>query len=122
MLIEGINRQSAEQLGIEVGGFLRHDFAGEGDVANLRDAAGIHQENDIGRRAALQVREGLSGIADVGNILLVADGFFRKVQDSFQQYFMQLHHVERLLADGKAAENARRHWDWGDAARMHGWR
>ena len=50
LLVEGIDRQSAEQLGVEVGGFLGHDFAGEGNVADLRHAAGIHQESDVGTR------------------------------------------------------------------------
>src|ERR1039458_840282 len=44
LLIERINSQSAEQLGVEVGGFLGHDFAGQGNVTHLRDAAGIDQK------------------------------------------------------------------------------
>src|SRR5580693_1255924 len=78
-LIEGIDRQSAEELGVEVGGFLGHDFAGEGNVADLRDAAGIHQENNIGARAGFQVRQGLGGIAHVRDVLLMANGFFAEV-------------------------------------------
>src|ERR1017187_10838488 len=54
--IEGKDRQSAEKLGVEVGGFLGHDFPGEGDVADLRHAARIHQENNIGATGRLQVR------------------------------------------------------------------
>src|ERR1035438_4241954 len=49
-LIEGIDCQSAEELGIEVGGFLGHDFSAECDVSNLLDPAGVHQENDVGTR------------------------------------------------------------------------
>lgn len=103
-LVEGIDRQSAEKLGVEVGGFLGHDFTGEGNIADLGYAARIHQENNVGTRAALQMRQGLGGIANVGNILLVADGFFSKVQNIFQQDLMELHNVKRLLTYGKAGK------------------
>src|ERR1039458_886776 len=102
ILIERIDGQSAEELGVEVGGFLGHDLAGEGDVADLLHAARIHQESDIGVRAVCvaYLRQGLGSIADVGDVLLVADRFLGKVQDLFQQTLVQLDHVQRLLADG----------------------
>src|SRR5258706_1307467 len=86
LLVEGIDGESAEEFGIEVGGFLGHDLAREGDVTDLRHPTGIHQESDISLPAvcAPYLRQGLGGVADVGDVLLVADGFFRKVQDFFQ--------------------------------------
>ena len=83
---------------------MGHDFTGEGNIADLGYAARIHQENNVGTRAALQLRQGLGGIANVGNILLVADGFFCKVQNLFQQDLMELHNVKRLLTYGKAGK------------------
>ena len=52
-LIEGIDCQSAEKLGVEVGGFLGHDFAGKRNVSDLRHTAGVHEENNVGTRAPL---------------------------------------------------------------------
>src|SRR5882724_274652 len=67
LLVERIDGKSAEEFGIEVGGFLWHDLAGEGDVADLRHAARIHQESDISASAvcAANLGQGLGGIADV---------------------------------------------------------
>src|ERR1700682_4970213 len=78
LLFERIDGQSAEQLGIEVGGFLGHDLASEGNITDLRDAARIHQESDVRARAgcAAHLRQGLSGVANVGDVLLIAEGFF----------------------------------------------
>src|SRR5580693_7975300 len=110
LLFESIDRQSAEQLGVEVGRFLRHNFARKGNVTDLRHATRIHQKSDIGARAAgvPYLRQSFARVADVRNILLVADGFLRKVQHSLQQTLMQLHHIEGLLAERQASENLRR--------------
>src|SRR5580693_3451991 len=51
-LVESIDSQSAEQLRVEVGGFLGHDLARESNITHLRDSAGIHQESDIGARSS----------------------------------------------------------------------
>src|SRR5579864_4745359 len=56
MSVQRINRQAAEQLGIEVGGLLRQNFPGERDVTDLLDPDGIHQEYGIGATASFSYR------------------------------------------------------------------
>ena len=46
-LVEGIGGESAEQLRVEIRGFLRHDFTGESDISHLLHRARIHQECQI---------------------------------------------------------------------------
>ena len=98
MLVEGVDGEAAEQLGIEVGGFLRKDFASERDIANLTHAAGIHQKSHVGIAGADRA-QGLGGVADVGEVLLVTNGFLREAEDVFQKDLVQLDDVEGLLAD-----------------------
>src|SRR5579864_2603594 len=61
--LKRINGQTAEQLGIEVGGFLRHHLAGEGDVAHLRGANRIHEKSKIGRFGIAQTCDRFGRIA-----------------------------------------------------------
>jgi hypothetical protein len=86
-LLQRVNREAAQQLGVEVGGLLRQDFAGEGDVTDLADAAGIHEECDVGAARA-DGGQSFRGVADVGKVSLFADGFFRQADDAFQQNFV----------------------------------
>ena len=85
---------------------MRHDFAGESDVADLRYRTGIHEKGDVDGAVANLV-ERLGGVAKVGKVLLVADGFFGKFEHAFEQAFVELHDVERLLALREASE------EWG---------
>src|ERR1700728_2633502 len=57
LLIERINSQSTEELGVEIGRLLGHDLAGESYVTDLRHAAGIQQESDIGSRSAAAAQQ-----------------------------------------------------------------
>src|SRR6267154_316614 len=78
LLVERIDSQAAEKLGIEVGGFLRHDLGSESDVTHLRHAARIHQKSDVGMSiCAPHLRQCLGSVPHIGEILLVVDGFFR---------------------------------------------
>ena len=70
-LIEPVSGQSAQQLGIEVGGFLRHHFSSQGDVPHLLHRAGIHHKCQI-RVALPDVQDCLGGLAHIRKILLVA--------------------------------------------------
>ena len=47
-LVEGVDGQAAQEFGVEVGGFLRHDFAGERDVFELVEGDGFDEEGDVG--------------------------------------------------------------------------
>src|SRR5580692_7195050 len=52
LLLQGIDGQAAEKLGIKVSRFLRQDFIAEGDVSYLLHAGGVHEKCDIGCTAA----------------------------------------------------------------------
>src|SRR5215471_6088287 len=71
-LVQRINRQTAEELGIEISGLLRHHLAREGDVAHLFCAYRVHQECDIGVTGA-HTAKGLAGSAYIAEVLLVTD-------------------------------------------------
>ena len=47
-LVEGVDGQAAEEFGVKVSGFLGHDVAGEGDVAELVEGDGLDEEGDVG--------------------------------------------------------------------------
>src|ERR1035441_2428628 len=103
--LQRIDRETTQQLGVEIGGLLGQHFAGKGDVANLLHAHRIHQERDL-HLSALYLRERFRGLATIGNVLLIANGFLRDLQHAFQQALVQLHDVQRLLAQGKVSEQA----------------
>ena len=63
-LVEGVDGQAAEEFGVEVGGFLRHDFAGEGDVFQLVEGDGLDEEGDVGV-AGFDQADGFAGVAEV---------------------------------------------------------
>ncbi len=58
-------------LGVEVRGFLRQHFAGEGDLTHLFHADRIHDERDIGSVAYFV--HGFVRVAHIFQVLLVAD-------------------------------------------------
>ena len=92
-LVQRIGGQSTQQLGVEIGGLLRHYFPGKRDVANLRYWAWIHQECDI-RCSLANLGQRLGGVAQVRKVLLVADRFFRELQHSLEQTPVQLHDIQ----------------------------
>ncbi len=55
------------------------------------------------------LRQPIGGLAAIGNVLLVANGFLGDLQHAFQQALVQLHDVERLLAQRKLTEQAGAH-------------
>src|SRR5215470_4715641 len=67
-LFEGINGQAAEELWVEIGGFLRQDFAGKSYVPHLLYSCRIHEEGHVG--IAHHFHRFIS-IADIRNVLLV---------------------------------------------------
>ena len=62
--IQRIDRQTAEQLGEEVGGLLRHHVAGKGHFLELLHRNRIGEEGYIGL-AAPHLIDGFSGIAQI---------------------------------------------------------
>ena len=86
-----------KQFGIEVGGLLRQDLAGEGDLAHLVHADRIDHERDIGA-VSYTASMASCGVTHVFQMLLIANVFLRHSQRIFQNQLVQLHDVECALA------------------------
>src|SRR6202000_2804599 len=71
--LDAVHGDAAHEFGEEVGGFLRHDFAGRGDVPGLFDAAGVEEESDLGGAAVDGVERG-GGFAFVGQVFFSGGG------------------------------------------------
>src|SRR5208337_1357841 len=94
-VLQGINGEPAEQLGEEVGGFLRQHFAAEGDIADLFHACRVQQESCVG--AIANRIDGFLGLSHILQMLLIADVFLRHAEDFCQDKFMKLNDVEGAL-------------------------
>src|SRR6201981_979368 len=71
-LVQGVDGKAAEEFGVKVGGFLGKHFSGEGDVADLGDAARIHEEGEV-RVAGAHRGDGFGDAVNIGQVLLVAN-------------------------------------------------
>src|ERR1019366_2256926 len=85
-LVQAINREYTQQLGVEIGGLLGKHLAGKSDSADLLHAHRIHQERHLDL-PALRLRQRFSGLATIRNVLLITNGFLRDLQNTFQQAF-----------------------------------
>src|ERR1035441_1411699 len=104
-LLQRINREPTQQLGVEIGGLLGKHLVGKGDIADLLHAHRINQERHLDL-SALHLCQRFGGLATIRNVLLIANGFLRDLQNTFQQALVQLHDVQRLLAQRKLSEQA----------------
>src|ERR1700746_2271181 len=76
-LFPRIDGKPAEQLGVKVGGLLGQHFTGESNVADLFDAAWIHEESNVGAPASHD-SQGFFRVAQIREILLVVHGLLRE--------------------------------------------
>src|SRR5579871_4914088 len=102
VLLQRINCQTAQQLGIEVSGFLRQYLAAKSDIANLLDLRRVHQERDV--RALADPGDCFKGVSLVTDIFLVADCLFRNSQDALQHHAMQLDNIKSTLQCGEITQ------------------
>src|SRR5678815_2376373 len=70
-LLQRINSQSAEQLGIKVSGFLRQDFAAKRNVTHLFHPHRIHQKSCVGLSPA-HLLNGIIRVPHIADMQLVA--------------------------------------------------
>ena len=103
-LLQSVDGQPAQQLRKEIGGLLGQNLAVEGYIPHLSHADRVHQKCDI-RAASADAFDGLSHIPDVGDIFLIADGFFREREDALEQNLVQLDDIQALLTRRKACES-----------------
>src|SRR5580658_6914092 len=87
--IEGVDGEAAEELGVEVGGFLRHDFAGERDIAKLVEGDGFDQEGDVGV-ARFDEADGFAGFSEVLDVAGGANFIFGEADEMFEDDGVEL--------------------------------
>src|SRR6266852_384841 len=91
-----IHRDSAKQLGIEIGRLLRHHFARRRDLHHLLDVAGVQQKRNLRPPAVhgIQRRQGFPFIRQVG---FRRHRLRRDSQRRLQDSLVQQHHVQFAL-------------------------
>ena len=97
VLVEGVDGEAAEEFGVEVGGFLRHDFAGEGDVLELVEGDGLDEEGDVGF-AGFDERDGFAGLAEVLDVAGGADLVFGEAEEVVENDGVELGDAELALS------------------------
>jgi len=82
-----VHGDAAEKLGVEVGGLLRHDFAGRGDFHDLVNGARIQKKRDLSAAGINSVkREG--GFALVGEMRFRGDGLRGDAESGLEDSFV----------------------------------
>jgi len=102
-LVEGIYGEAAEEFGVEVGGFLRHDLAGERDVLELVEGDRLDEEGDVGF-AGVDQRDGFAGLAQVLNAAGGADLVFSQAEETVEDDGVELRDPELALFGGEVCE------------------
>ena len=95
--IEGIDGEAAQELRVEVGGLLGHHVSGEGDLAELIERDGIHEEGDVGA-AFGDLLDGFAGVADVAQVTLLADRLRSDAEELIENQRVQADDIELALA------------------------
>src|SRR5690348_12868388 len=97
VLVECVDRQAAEQLGIEIGGLLRHNVAGQRNVTKLIQRDGLDQEGNVGL-TRLHLLDGLRRLAEKVDVPELRDALLREAENLVQQDGVELDHIELRLA------------------------
>ncbi len=107
-LVEGVDGEAAQEFGVEVGGFLGHDFTGEGDVFELGEGDGFDEEGDVGF-AGFDEGYGFVGFADEVDVAEAGDGLLVEAEELVEDDGVELDYVELGLAGGDGF-SVRRRW------------
>src|SRR5229473_4891379 len=91
-----IHRDSAKQLGIEIGRLLRHHFAGRRDLHHLLDVAGIQQKRNL-RASTVNGIECRQGFPFIRQVRFRRHRLRCDSQCRLQDSFVQQHHVQFAL-------------------------
>ena len=101
--LDAIHGDTAEEFGVEVGGFLRHDFVGGGDLDDFFDVDGIEEEGDLGA-AGVHGGDGGGGFALVREIHFLGSGLQGDAESRFENAVMEQNDVEFALQRRDAVE------------------
>src|SRR6185437_8279971 len=83
-LIQRVDREAAEELGIEVGGLLWHHVASKRDIAELVEGDGLDEEGNIGLARMDHVLR-FAGLANEFDVAELGDAFRREAEDAVEQ-------------------------------------
>ena len=95
---------ATEELGVEVGGLLGHDFAGSGDLYDEVDIDRIEEEGDL-RGTTIDGIECGRGFTFVGKIGLGGHGVWSDAEGGFENALVKENHIKFALQRRKAGED-----------------
>ncbi len=90
--------------GVEVGGFLGHYVAGEGDVFELVEGDWFDEEGDVGP-TGLDEGDGFVGLADEVDVAETGDGVLIEAEELVEDDGVELDYVQLGLAGGNGRLN-----------------
>src|SRR5277367_3227666 len=96
LTVDAVHGNPAKKFGVEVGGFLRHDFAAGGDFHDLLNVAGVQQERDL-RPASVDRLEGGRRFTLVGQVFLGGYGLRSYAQCGFEDALVEQDDVKLTL-------------------------
>ena len=82
---------------------MRHDVAGEGDVAELVEGDGFDEECDVGF-AGFDQAYGFVGFADVADVAEFGDGVLVEAEETVEDDAVELDDIQLGLAGGDVCE------------------
>src|SRR6185437_15051564 len=103
VLVEGVDGEAGEQLGVEVGGLLWHDVHGERDVLELVERDGLDEKGHVGFAAGDQAYR-LVDFADEADVAQLGDGVGAEAEDTIEDDGMELDDVELGLTGGNVRQ------------------
>ena len=97
--VQAIGGDATEEFGIEVGGFLGHDFVGGGDVDDFFDVDGIEKKRDLGA-AGIDGGDSGGGFAFVGEVHFLGGGLQGDAESGLENAVVEQNDVEFALEWG----------------------
>src|SRR6266853_2827505 len=94
--LDAVHGDAAKEFGIEVSGFLRHDFVARGDFHYLFDVDRIEEERDL-RAAGVHGSDGCAGFAFVGEIHFFSSGLQGDAQRRFENAIVEKNDIQIAL-------------------------
>src|ERR1700752_78093 len=106
LFVDAIHGDAAEQLRIEVGGFLRHDFAGGGNPHDQLDLDGGQQKRKL-RGAAVDSLQSGKCFAFISEVCFRSHCTRCDAERRLENALMKQNDVELALQGGKARQDLR---------------
>ena len=96
MSVDAVHGDAAQQLGIKIGGLLRHNFSRGGDAHDLIDIDRIQEKRDL-RGAAIDYIEGSGGFALIAEIFFGGHSLQRNSKRRLKNAIVQKDNIQLAL-------------------------